>query len=817
MKHFFQRFGLLVMLMLNLAAQAQVLEPVKWRFTTESLGNDEFNLVFIAKIEPRWHLYSQDIPMSPPATTFTFEKNADFELIGKVTESKSVEQYDPNFEMTLKFFSVEATFKQKVKVGAGKSVTVKGNVEFMSCDDTRCLPPAEEPFSFSLQSASMAAAPVAVGGAATAPLDPVKWTYDIENVNGNQFELVFNAAIDKGFHLYSLSIPQDGPLPTEFSFETSSAYRLEDKMTEGNNGIKAMDEIFKMEITYFEEKASFRQKIVSKEKQFTVSGTIAYMVCNDQGCVALYHDFSIPVNDNSLGGASDATKQLSAEKGASDITGANASLWGFFLLAFLGGLAAILTPCVFPMIPMTVSFFMKDKENKLKGQLQAIVYGISIIAIYTLIGSILAVVAGPDIANWLSTHWIPNILFFLIFVVFAASFFGMFEITMPHWIVNKSDAKADQGGFMGSVFMALTLVLVSFSCTGPIVGTILVESAGGQVLKPIIGMFGFSLAFALPFTLFAFFPGWLSNLPKSGGWLNSVKVVLGFLELALGLKFLSVADQTYHWGILDREVYLALWIVIFFLMGMYLLGKLKFAHDDDVPYLSVPRLVLSIITFSFVVYLFPGMFGAPLKALSGYMPPMHTHDFDLNKMIRDNSSLATGNFSQDTKKNELCETPKFHEKLHLPHGLQGYFDFEQGLACAKATNKPMFIDFTGHGCVNCREMEANVWSDPRVLRILQEEYLIIALYVDDKTDLPQNEWVTSTYDNKVKKTIGRKYADFQITKFNVNAQPFYVLMGHNNEVLVQPRAYNLNVDEFVAFLEQGVKNFKEGRAAYSIQ
>ena len=817
MKHFFQRFGLLVMLMLNLAAQAQVLEPVKWRFTTESLGNDEFNLVFIAKIEPRWHLYSQDIPMSPPATTFTFEKNADFELIGKVTESKSVEQYDPNFEMTLKFFSVEATFKQKVKVGAGKSVTVKGNVEFMSCDDTRCLPPAEEPFSFSLQSASMAAAPVAVGGAATAPLDPVKWTYAIENVNGNQFELVFNAAIDKGFHLYSLSIPQDGPLPTEFSFETSSAYRLEDKMTEGNNGIKAMDEIFKMEITYFEEKASFRQKIVSREKQFTVSGTIAYMVCNDHGCVALYHDFSIPVNDNSLGGASDATKQLSAEKGASDITGANASLWGFFLLAFLGGLAAILTPCVFPMIPMTVSFFMKDKENKLKGQLQAIVYGISIIAIYTLIGSILAVVAGPDIANWLSTHWIPNILFFLIFVVFAASFFGMFEITMPHWIVNKSDAKADQGGFMGSVFMALTLVLVSFSCTGPIVGTILVESAGGQVLKPIIGMFGFSLAFALPFTLFAFFPGWLSNLPKSGGWLNSVKVVLGFLELALGLKFLSVADQTYHWGILDREVYLALWIVIFFLMGMYLLGKLKFAHDDDVPYLSVPRLVLSIITFSFVVYLFPGMFGAPLKALSGYMPPMHTHDFDLNKMIRDNSSLATGNFSQDTKKNELCETPKFHEKLHLPHGLQGYFDFEQGLACAKATNKPMFIDFTGHGCVNCREMEANVWSDPRVLRILQEEYLIIALYVDDKTDLPQNEWVTSTYDNKVKKTIGRKYADFQITKFNVNAQPFYVLMGHNNEVLVQPRAYNLNVDEFVAFLEQGVKNFKEGRAAYSIQ
>ncbi|KAF0130301.1 MAG: Protein-disulfide reductase [Bacteroidetes bacterium] len=821
MKHLFQRFGLLVLFFYSFAATAQILEPVKWRFSTENLGNDEYNLVFIADIEPKWHLYSQDIPMSPPATTFTFEKSTGYELIGKVSESPSVEQYDPNFEMTLRFFSKEAIFKQKVKIEPGKSLDIKGFVEFMSCDDTRCLPPAEESFSFRLQSetsGSTAAANLATGpGAQQGPLDPVKWTYAIENYSNGTFDLVFKAAIDKGFHLYSLTIPEDGPLPTEFSFAPSQAFTIEGSMSEGKNGITAMDEIFKMEITYFEEKAEFRQKIVAKDELYTISGEIAYMVCNDAGCVALYHDFSIPVKGSSIVSESASNEELASALDTTDITGANASLWGFFILAFLGGLAAILTPCVFPMIPMTVSFFMKDKENKLKGRLQAIVYGISIIAIYTLIGSILAVVAGPDIANWLSTHWIPNILFFIIFVVFAASFFGMFEITMPHWIVNKSDAKADEGGFMGSIFMAMTLVLVSFSCTGPIVGTILVESAGGQVLKPIIGMFGFSLAFALPFTLFAFFPGWLSSLPKSGGWLNSVKVVLGFLELALGLKFLSVADQTYHWGILDREVYLAMWIVIFFLMGLYLLGKLKFAHDDDVPYLSVPRLTLSIITFSFVVYLIPGMFGAPLKALSGYMPPMHTHDFDLNKMIRDNSSLATGNFSQDNKQNELCETPKFHEKLHLPHGLQGYFDYEQGLACAKATNKPIFIDFTGHGCVNCREMEANVWSDPRVLRILQQEYLIIALYVDDKTELPQNEWVISTYDNKVKKTIGRKYADFQITKFNVNAQPFYVLMGHNNEVLVQPRAYNLNVDEFVAFLEQGVKNFKEGKSAYSIK
>jgi thiol:disulfide interchange protein DsbD len=466
------------------------------------------------------------------------------------------------------------------------------------------------------------------------------------------------------------------------------------------------------------------------------------------------------------------------------------------------------------MIPMTVSFFMKDGEEKAKGKMQAIIYGISIIAIYTFIGSILAVVAGPDIANWLSTHWLPNILFFLIFVIFAASFFGMFEIVLPSWMVNKTDQKADKGGFLGPVFMAVTLVLVSFSCTGPIVGTILVESAGGQVVKPIIGMLGFSLAFALPFTLFAFFPSLLQGLPKSGGWLNAVKVVLGFLELALGLKFLSIADQTYHWGILDREVYLAFWIVIFFLMGMYLLGKIKFAHDSDLPFVSVPRLMFAIITFSFVMYLIPGMFGAPLKALSGYIPPQSTHDFDLNAVIRNNVELYAGSGGEEVV--EICDKPKYADFLHLPHGLEGYFDYDQALSCAKEQNKPIFIDFTGHGCVNCREMEANVWSDPKVLKILREDYIILALYVDDKTKLAEDEWVKSEYDGKMKKTIGKKYADLQITKFGVNAQPFYVLMGHDSEVLTQPRAYDLDVDEFVEFLEKGIKNFEEGKNAYVI-
>jgi thiol:disulfide interchange protein DsbD len=343
-----------------------------------------------------------------------------------------------------------------------------------------------------------------------------------------------------------------------------------------------------------------------------------------------------------------------------------------------------------------------------------------------------------------------------------------------------------------------------------------VESAGGQVLKPIIGMFGFSLAFALPFTIFAFFPSLLQGLPKSGGWLNSVKVVLGFLELALGLKFLSIADQTYHWGILDREVYLAFWIVIFFLMGLYLLGKIKFAHDSDVPFVSVPRLAFAIITFSFVVYLIPGMFGAPLKALSGYLPPQATHDFDLNKIVRDNVKLYSGS-GGDNENKEICEKPKYSEFLHLPHGLEGYFDYDQALQCAKEQDKPIFIDFTGHGCVNCREMEANVWADPKVLKRLRDNYIVLALYVDDKTKLPKEEWIKSEYDGKVKKTVGKKYADFQITKFGVNAQPFYVLMGHDGEVLAQPRAYDLDVDAFIDFLDRGVKNYKEGKNVFRIE
>lgn len=629
-------------------------------------------------------------------------------------------------------------------------------------------------------------------------VNPVSWDFSQKEVANGEVELTFTASINNGWHLYSILMDDGGPIPTSFTFEASDKYKLIDSVVTTTEEHRYFDELFGMDVAYYSTKAIFTQRVKPlAQGEVNIRGVVDFMSCNDETCTPpMDEEFSFKV-----GNANTESKTESK------------SLFLFFLISFVAGLAAILTPCVFPMIPMTVSFFMHGSESKLKARINAAVYGLSIILIYTVIGTAASIIFGPGIANFLSTHWLPNIIFFIAFMIFAFSFFGMFEIVMPSSLVNKADKGADKGGVFGAFFMALTLVLVSFSCTGPIVGAILVESAGGEVLKPIVGMFGFSLAFALPFTFFALFPQLLSNLPKSGGWLNSVKVVLGFIELALGLKFLSIADQTYHWGILDREVYLAIWIVLFILLGMYLLGKIKFSHDSDIKYLSVPRLLLATASFSFVIYLIPGMFGAPLKAISGYLPPMSTHDFDLHKIIRDEVKLVSSSDNVSYRdaansKSQICEEVKYSEFLHLPHGLEGYFDYEQGLRCAKEQGKPIFIDFTGHGCVNCREMEANVWSDPRVLERLQNEFVIIALYVDDKTKLPEEEWVVSEYDGKTKKTLGKKYADFQITNYGVNAQPYYVLLDHNEEMLVEPKARDLNPDNFVKFLDTALAEFK---------
>lgn len=801
---------------------AQILEPVTWSFSQNKIGDNEFELIFKAKIEAKWHLYSQDIPMSPPATTFTFDKSENYELLGGVSEeSKIIQEYDPNFEMELKYFANEAIFKQKVKVKGKKPVKVSGGLEFMCCDDTKCLPPEVIDFNFTLSPSGggetvnpTQKAPAAVP--AQGIFEPVKWTFSKNKVSENEYDLFFKAAIDDNWHLYSQDIPMTPPATT-FIFDEGEGFELVGPVEEESAMHEEYDPNFEMVLKYFSHEAIFKQR-VKVDKGAIVTGILNYMCCDDTKCLPPEDvEFEFRLGDV-------ATISASEEAVADDLSYTDdvekykkMSLWAFFFAALGGGLIALLTPCIYPMIPLTVSYFMHGSENRGRAITKAMVYGLSIILIYVLIGTIVAVTLGEAFTNWLSTHWLPNLFFFLLFTIFAASFFGMFEIVLPAWLVNKSDKQADKGGYVGAFFMAFTLVLVSFSCTAPIAGSILALSTQGEVILPIVGMLGFSLAFAVPFTLFAVFPAALDKLPKSGGWLNSVKVVIGFMELAIGLKFLSVADQTYHWGILDREIYIAFWIVIFSLMGIYLLGKLKFAHDSDVKSLGVPRLLLAVVTFTFVVYLIPGLIGAPLKALSGWLPPLSTHDFDMNKIVRDNLKIY-GVSTGSSESSELCDKPKYSDQLHLPHGLEGFFDFDQALACAEEQNKPIFIDFTGHGCVNCREMEANVWSDPKVLQILRNDYVVVAMYVDDKKiELPESEWYTSTYDGKVKKNLGAKNFDFQKSKFNANAQPFYVLMGHDGQVLANPRAYDLDVDAFVKFLETGIKNYKEGKSVFIVE
>jgi len=647
--------------------------------------------------------------------------------------------------------------------------------------------------------------------------NPARWSFSQKNLGNGEYELVLKADLQPGWHIYSMYTPEGGPMATTLAFEEAGkGVELIGKATE-NEPKKEHDDVFGVEVWSFDNEYVITQKVkVTDPAVAAIRGTLEYQVCREGQCVMFDESFNIKIGEPVA-----AKESVTAAAPAKGEAPKDESLWLFFWGAFVAGLAAVVMPCVFPMIPMTVSFFMHGDANKAKAKAKAIFFSLSIIAIYTALGLIISMLLGPDFINWLSTNWVPNLFFFVIFMIFAASFFGAFEIVLPSWIVNKSDKQADKGGYVGAFFMAFTLVLVSFSCTAPIVGTVLVEAARGSVLRPIIGMLGFSIAVALPFGFFAFFPSKLSNLPKSGGWLNSVKVVLGFIEVALGFKFLMVADQTYHWGLLDREVYIAIWVTIFTLQGLYLMGKIKFAHDSDLAYIGVPRLAFIIATFTFVVYLIPGMFGAPLKALAGYFPPQETIDFDINRIVRENVKQITKSgiavSGNTAASNEACEAPKYADFLHLAHGLDGYFDYEQALKCAQAQNKPLFIDFTGHGCVNCREMEQTVWADPRVLDMLRKDYVVVALYVDDKTTLPENEWYVSDYDGKKKKTLGKKNADFQIKKFASNAQPNYILLdsrgGHDADlqqhVLAPARGHNLDKDAFVDFLKKGLEEYKK--------
>ena len=668
----------------------------------------------------------------------------------------------------------------------------------------------------------------ALFAAASAAGQNVTWTGTAERLDDNAYRIVLEAAIPAGYHMYDMGPYDGGPNATTITFTPNEDVTLEGGVEQLDTPHRYFDELFGMEIGTFSGKARFAQRVKLAAPQAALKAQIEWMICDDTSCMPPDDtELTIAVPEGSAAGEGTvpASRPSDTEAGATgngpsaalaattpatapDAAGGG-TLWSLIIEAILWGFAALLTPCVFPMVPMTVSFFMKGSGSPALGRFRAAMYGFFIVALYTLpIAAIILVTrilggdaVTADIFNWLATHWLPNILFFLVFMVFAASFFGAFEITMPSWMVNKTDAKADSKGLAGIFFMALTLVLVSFSCTGPIVGSVLIKSTAGEFWSPIVTMLAFSVAFALPFTLFAFFPAMLKKLPKSGGWLNSVKVVLGFIEVALGLKFLSVADQTYHWGLLDREIYLAVWIVTF-----SLLGKIKFAHDSDMPYLGVGRLALAIVTFSFVIYLLPGMWGAPLKGLSGYLPPLATQDFVAGQGGAAAGSTASGEGLRTVEGLK----PKYSDFLHLPHGLEGFFDLREAEAYAEKVGKPLFIDFTGHGCVNCREMEARVWSDPEVLAMLRNDYVIVALYSDDKKVLPENEWVT-TESGKVLKSLGKINSRYALTTYGVNAQPYYVLQGRGGKMLVPPRGYDLSVPGFVAFLRSGLEAYRAER------
>lgn len=706
--------------------------------------------------------------------------------------------------------------------------------------------------------------------------NPVSWSSKIVKAETNIYEIELKGSMGQDWHIYDLGPYKDGPIATTLTISGGEGVKAVGKPYIKTAVHREFDNSFGMEIGTAGNGVVIAQKVsVSSANPTSITVTLEWQTCTGGSCMppadedivvklpAAEKDAAVEnaaaaenATDGNSTGSSDTEngapaaqtdetaaqtdgadsqaktggEELSAGENTEDLSGSKISssngkplmenggksIWAVILEAIAWGFVALLTPCVFPMVPMTVSFFLKNSggKSKSRGRFMAMFYGFSIIALYTLPIAIIILITyfvggdavTADIFNWLATHWIPNILFFLIFMVFAASFFGAFEITMPSWMVNKSDEKSDKGGLIGVFFMALTLVLVSFSCTGPIVSSVLIKSTQGEIWEPIITMFAFSAAFALPFTIFAFAPSLLKDLPKSGGWLNSVKVVLGFIELALGLKFLSVADQVYQWHILDRETYLALWIVIFSLLGLYLLGKLRFAHDTPTEHISVKRLFLSIITFAFVVYMIPGMWGAPLKVLSGYLPPIETLDFNLYK---DRGEGVAATHGEQTIAYEIANA-KNPAGLKHPDGIHGFYDYAEALEYSKKVGKPLFIDFTGSACVNCREMEARVLSDPRIKQMLNNDYVFLSLYGDVKVDLPESDWVTLS-NGKVLKQLGKVNTNLVMNRYKVNAMPYYIITDNNGNEIVEPRGYDLDVDSFIEFLTNGVAAHKTAR------
>jgi len=702
----------LVFVLLSLSSIAQIYDPVDWKFSVKDVDGEDATLVITANIESGWHVYSQFIDEGGPIpTSFKFDPNDGYTIVGTVNESpEAISAFDPNFNMQIAWHKTKVDFTQKIKLKKPK-LTVTGTLEFMTCNDTNCLPPEEVPFSIAVD-ASASFTPPQTSAEVNPMVETRKEESDIQANNNDSDTVKKELAVDSAVSLVNNDTPQN------------------------------------------------------------------------------------PDRADSL---QSARGGVSAGEGSSEEQG----LWAIFIAGLIGGFAAFLMPCIYPMVPLTTSFFTKQSGSRSKGIWNAIIYGISIIVIYVALGMVITLIFGASALNQAASSAWFNLAFFIIIVIFAVSFLGAFEITLPSRFVNKIDSQSNRGGLIGIFFMAFTLALVSFSCTGPIIGYLLVEAVSkGSLLGPAIGMLGFSVALAIPFIIFALFPAFLKEMPKSGGWLNTIKVSLGFLELALAFKFLSNVDLAYHWGILDREVFLAIWIVIFAVFGFYLLGKIKLSEADEVKVLSLPRLFVAMLILTFTVYMIPGLWGAPLKGISAWLPPQPTQDFDLNK-------LTYGDFSSVGSANGQTGDKKYANIFHAPHGLDAFYDYEEGLAYARTVNKPVLIDFTGWSCVNCRKMEASVWPEPEVLKRLKEDYVLISLYVDDRTELDESEKYVSDFSGKKISRIGQKWSDMQASVYGTNSQPYYVIVDHDGDKLVPPQAFNLDIQNYIDFLDSGIEMFKK--------
>ncbi len=861
-----------------LSLSAQILEPVEWTWKSKHLGANEFELIYTADIDDGWAVYSQYLESDdgPVKTSFEYDKGSHFELLGKNVETgNKKESFDQVFQMNLIKFKKKGIFTQKIKV-SDYSKPITGYLTFMTCDDTRCLPPTDVDFDFKLEAPSKGMDTKEKTSKTEAPKvaekadetgdeiaekeaesleekpapssgkgeggfqDPVSWTFSGKKVADNKYELVYKGEIIDGWYVYSQhQESDDGPLATTFEYDPGDNYKVLGVAKESGGLKKAYDKVFEMNVNKFIKEAIFTQELEITDPGQPLTGYFTFQTCDDKSCKKYDIDFYADLSKEQFVLGSEAMKLTDALKnpggtdiaaGNGDVTSAGPRLVGnkidqvvptiretfnnpigscggksqkesnwfwAFVFGFGGGLLALLTPCVFPMIPLTVSFFTKGSDTRSKGIRNGLIYGLSIIVIYVGLGLLITIPFGPEALNRLSVHWLANMIFFTVFIIFAISFFGYFEITLPSSLANRSDQMADKGGFLGIFFMAATLAIVSFSCTGPIIGTALVQAASsGGIAGAFSVMLGFSSALALPFGLFAAFPAWLNTLPRSGSWMTNVKVVLGFLELALAFKFFSVADYTFQWGILKYELFVALWILIAAAMTLYLFGFIRFPHDSKLTKLSPVRWAFALGSLALTIYLCTGF--SYSNELKSYTPPA---------LLSGLAPPAGYNFFLEKPTVDPSLKDRFPSLTKCANDLDCFKDYYEGLSYAKETNQPILLDFTGYGCVNCRKTEDFIWSERPVRKNIEDNFVLISLYVDDPKEL-KDMLVSASREKKIR-NVGNKWADFQIVNFEGNAQPLYVMMSPDESVLAFPRGYEEGWESYNSFLNCGLKTYNE--------